>query len=46
MTASKILLLGIKLKPAATRFLTVQSMKVMGSRRGTLKGRKKSTCSS
>lgn len=45
MTPSKILLLEIKLKSAATRSLIIWSRKVMGSRRGTLKGRRKSTSS-
>lgn len=45
MTPSKILLLEIKLKSAVTKCLIIQSRKVMGSRRGTPKGRKKSTSS-
>jgi len=45
MTPSKSLLLEIKLKSAAIRSLIIWSRKVMGSRRGTLRGRKKSTSS-
>lgn len=41
MASTKILLMEIKPKYAAKRSLKIWSRKVMGSRRGTLKGRKK-----
>lgn len=45
MTPGKILPLEFKLRSAATRSLIIQSRKLMGSRRGTLTGRKKSISS-
>lgn len=41
MASTKILLMEIKPKCAAKRFLIIWSRKVMGSRIGTLKGMKK-----